>query len=303
MTEKTCLVLGDINIDFNLQSKAYPPEGGMTHAEQADFRLGGSGCITSIALNWLGCPTTLAGNLGCDLFADFTKQHIQAAGMSTRLVRKLPGQQTGFFMIVATAGGQQTMFGNRGSNALPLPEAEITQLLPTFNHLHISGYTLLGEEQFAVVRHILTAARTLGLTSSLDPGMCTSQEARDKVFELLPHIHYFLPNTDELNRLAGEAAIHDQIRFILEKGCESIAVKMGAAGSQYVDQNQTLHQPAIQHPNARQMDPTGAGDCFNAGFLKSMLAGSSPQEALLAGNRVAFDMITSPHGILDFIYV
>jgi len=49
MTGKNCLVLGDINIDFNIHAKAYPPEGGEAHSEQADFRLGGSGCLTAVA--------------------------------------------------------------------------------------------------------------------------------------------------------------------------------------------------------------------------------------------------------------
>jgi Sugar kinases, ribokinase family len=125
MQPLTCLVLGDINIDFSLQTPFYPPEGGRTHAEHANFRLGGSGCMTAMTLSRLGCATALAGNLGSDVLGDWSLGRIAATGTDCRFVRRLADQQTGFFMLVATPGGSQTTFGSRGANALPLPADEI----------------------------------------------------------------------------------------------------------------------------------------------------------------------------------
>lgn len=302
MAENNCLVLGDIAIDFNMQTEAYPAEGGAAHAAKADFRLGGSGCLTAVVLQNLGCPTALAANLGSDLFADFVAQKIQAAGLDTTFTRQLPNQQTGFFMIATTPNGAHTTFGNRGANALPLPEAQILARLAEFQHLHISGYTLLDEEQFAVVRRILIQAKMRGLTTSLDPGVCISPSACENVLSLLMHINYFLPNTDELERLGGAGTIHDQIETVLNHGCEAVIVKMGEKGSRYYDNNEALQQKPNADTQAKIVDTTGAGDCFNAGFLASILKGEALKTALQAGHAAAYRMITSPHGILDFIH-
>jgi len=301
MTGKNCLVLGDINIDFNIHAKAYPPEGGEAHSEQADFRLGGSGCLTAVALHRLGCPTTLAGSLGDDAFADFALQHIRAAGLDTTLIHRLPTQQTGFFMILVTPGGQRTMFGNRGANAVPLVYDEVEKFLQTCQHLHVSGYTLLGDEQYMLIRRTIEHAKSIDLSVSLDPGVCTSQQARDKLLDLLHFIDYLLPSMDELKLLAGEMTVKKQIASVLKLGCKAVALKMGAQGSRYMDGIQDVFEPAKDDESKDVFDTTGAGDCFNAGFLYSILNGSSPQEALQSGNAAAYRIITSPHGILDLI--
>lgn len=301
MSAKACLVIGDINIDFAIHSKTYPPEGGEAHAEQADFRLGGSGCLSAIALQRLGCPTMLAGNVGNDVFADFAMQHIRAAGLDSALIQRLAGQQTGFFMILVTPGGQRTMFGNRGANAVPMPEEMLIPTLPACRHLHLSGYSLLGEDQYEMVRAFVPQARQAGLSISLDPGVCTSSQARQKLLDLLPLVDFFLPSMDELRILTGKEQPDAQIAAILALGCKSLALKMGALGSRFVDGSLDIHQPAIHDDTRPVLDTTGAGDCFNAGFLHGMLSGAAVEEALLAGNQAAFRMITSPHGILDLI--
>ncbi len=301
MDEKSCLVLGDINIDYNFQTALYPPEGGRAHAGQTCFRLGGSGCVTAAALNSLGCPSALAGNLGSDMLGDWSVKHIRAAGVESDFVRQLEGQQTGFFVIVNTPGGRQTIFGSRGANALPLPETEIIENLAAFRHLHISGYILAGDDQFRVVQHILACARQAGLTASLDPGVCSSEQAREKILALLIHIDYFLPSLEELTQLAGGLALDDQLVLMLRQGCGAVALKMGELGSRYTDADQSMQQPALREAGVRILNTTGAGDCFNAGFLNAMLSGGSPKEALQNGNAAAFRMLTSPRGILDWV--
>ncbi len=301
MDNLRCLVLGDINFDFSLQTPEYPPQGGRTHAERADFRLGGSGCLTAVVLNSLGCPTTLAGNLGADMLGDGAAAQLQAAGLDTRFVRRLDGQTTGFFIIVTTPDGRPTTFGSRGANALPLPEQEIREGLASFTHLHVSGYTLGGEEQFAVVQRIMRGAHESGLKVSLDPGVCYSPQARARILKLLIHTHYFLPNQEELNQLAGDLPLDDQMEFLLDHGCKAVISKLGERGSRYMDADQAVQQPALWDANAHIFSTNGAGDCFNAGFLKAILSGTSPKNALQAGNAAAFRMITSPRGILDWV--
>ena len=299
MQKSTCLVLGDINIDFSINTPAYPPEGGMVHAQGSDFRLGGSGCLTAIALSYLGSPVLLSGNLGRDVFADFVMNTLQSARMDTCLVRQHADQASGLFVSVASPGGQRTLFGSRGANDLSLPEKDIVSLFSACRHLHISGYTLRADAQFEVVNTIFEGAKAAGLTTSLDPGVCISQEAKERIFTLLHGLDYFLPNLNELKSLAGDVPLVEQLSAILTHGCKAVALKMGAEGSRFFDGRQDIHQATRQEIQAD--DTTGAGDCFNAGFLHSVFEEESEQEALAAGNQAAARMLTSPHGILDWI--
>ena len=283
MCDLKILVLGDIAVDFNLQTDTYPPEGGAAHASQADMRLGGSGCLTALTLAGLGLPTTLAANLGSDMFADFILRKIRSGGLESSLVRRLPDEQSGFFMIAATPGGKHTTFGNRGANAQPLPEELILARLAEYNHLHISGYILLDEEQFQVTRRILLRARELGPTTSLDPGVCFAPAAREKVRSLLRYIDYFLPNRDETARLGGHGELNDQIDALLELGCGAVIAKLDSQGSRYRDRAQCLDQAAPGISLQEIVDTTGAGDCFNGGFLAGILAGEAPEKALQMG--------------------
>ena len=326
MESKRCLVIGDINIDFAIHSDRYPEEGGEALAKEADFRLGGSGCATAVCLQHAGIPTALGSSVGTDVFAEFAMRNIKMSGVDASLVQQEKEAQTGFFMILVTANGQRTMFGNRGANALPLPLDDVKEKLGQVDHLHISGYILLGEAQNNVARTAVEYAHEHGITVSLDPGVHTAEELSERVLGMLPLVDWFLPSKDELAALfskspgagSGEASppntsgqhkacfelpkgIEKAITVLLSRGCGAVALKLGAEGSLYSDGKTTVHVPALSDPDRKVWNTTGAGDSFNAGFLKGVLSGASPEEALRLGNRAAFDLITSKHGLMDLI--
>jgi sugar/nucleoside kinase (ribokinase family) len=301
MDSKKILVIGDINIDFAIHSDSYPAEGGEAHAEEADFRLGGSGCITAINLQLFGHQTVLAANMGADVFSQFAGEHINSSGLDTTLIRNLSDEQTGFFMILVTPGGQRTMFGNRGANAVPLDKDKVLSRLNEFSHLHVSGYSLLGKDQFEVVSEVMARAKSFGITVSLDPGVCTSEKVAGRVLGLLKYVDYFLPSQDELVSLVRDMKFEQKIETLLELGCKAVVLKQGKAGGTYFEAGFTAEVLAEKDQEKKIVDTTGAGDCFNAGFLSGILDGNTPEEAICLANTAAFRMITSHHGIIDLI--
>ena len=300
MKEKSVLVIGDINIDFTLFAKDYPVEGGEANTEGADFRLGGSACITAMSLQILGMPTSLAGSVGADLFADFALGQIQASGLDTSLVQCVPEGQTGFFMILITSGGQRTMFGNRGANNAVPDAGRILERLGEFRHLHLSGYSLMGDAQWETIRHIVLMCSNQGLTTSLDPGVCSAQQARERILELLPQMDVFLPSRTEMLSLFPGLKPDEAIRKALDLGCRSTVLKMGKEGSRYVDSILDVLAPAevLDRP---VVNTTGAGDSFNAGFLAGWLGGKDPAECLRMGSQAAARIITTRNGIIELL--
>ncbi len=74
--------------------------------------------------------------------------------------------------------------------------------------------------------------------------------------------------------------------------CPLVVVKAGADGSYAMFENTIYHQPGIK---VKVLDTTGAGDCFDAGFIKAWLDGKPIEECLLWGNIVG-GLSTQGHG-------
>lgn len=299
--EKTCLVIGDINIDFNVKTSYYPPEGGETHAEESVFRLGGSGCTTALILQKLGIECALAANLGNDLFAQFALEQIRSGGLDSSLVHLNPLFPTGFFMILITGAAQRTMFGNRGANAVPLPLARVQTSVDSAQHIHFSGYNLLGADQAAAMLETMRYGAKNGKTISLDPGTHTCKAVPERVQEALTFVDYFLPNNTEAEILTGKENEDAQITSLLEFGCKAVVLKKGASGSRYVSETADIAAAAFSLESSQTQDTTGAGDSFNAGFLSGIFAGKPIADCLKMGNAAGYLMITAPGGPLDFL--
>ena len=299
--ENTCLVIGDINIDFNIKTSYYPPEGGETHAEESVFRLGGSGCNTALILQKLGTPCTLAANLGSDLFAQFALDHIRSSGLDSSCVQQNPSFPTGFFMILITGEAQRTMFGNRGANAVPLPLARVRPSMDAAQHIHFSGYNLLGADQAAAMMDTLRYGAQNGKTISLDPGTHTCKAVPERVQEALPFVDFFLPNNVEAEILTGKESEDAQVASLLELGCKAVVLKKGAHGSRYASKTVDIAAAAFPLRTSQAQDTTGAGDSFNAGFLSGIFAEKPIPECLKIGNAAGYLMITAPGGPLDFL--
>jgi sugar/nucleoside kinase (ribokinase family) len=91
-----------------------------------------------------------------------------------------------------------------------------------------------------------------------------------------------LPNASEARRMAGETDLEKAMRK-LGKQCKLVVVKDGENGAYAWDGLQLVHSPAIV---VDVVDTTGAGDCFNAGFIKAWLDGLSLPDCLRWGNIV-----------------
>ena len=95
-------------------------------------------------------------------------------------------------------------------------------------------------------------------------------------------VDVFLPNAAEARRMAGCADTASAMRELAAL-CPVVVVKDGAAGAHAIADGQIYHEPAIP---VTPVDTTGAGDCFNAGFIKAWLDGRPIPECLRWGNVV-----------------
>jgi sugar/nucleoside kinase (ribokinase family) len=154
-------------------------------------------------------------------------------------------------------------------------------LIGECHHLHVMGTSLFST---AIIEAIVTATAIVkgrGGTVSFDPnvrsemlGLPGLKEAFESIFALCD---LFLPSGSELFLFSQANDEVAAIAEILGRGVQAIVVKNGADGAAYHDGRQTVRQAAFK---VREVDPTGAGDCFGAVFVSCWLRGMPPADAL-----------------------
>jgi sugar/nucleoside kinase (ribokinase family) len=120
-----------------------------------------------------------------------------------------------------------------------------------------------------------------GSTISLDVGWREDWLSHPEVMTILPHIDVFFPNLPEAQRMTGAETPSEILKYFSAAGVECVALKLGSQGSAFSSRGSTVF---AKPPNVKPLDTTGAGDCFDAGFLEAWLSGEDPEICLLQGN-------------------
>jgi sugar/nucleoside kinase (ribokinase family) len=276
--QKRVLVIGEINVDLLLQGyRSFPAPGREVLVDDFSMALGSASAICAVGLAKLGTPVTFAGVVGTDLWGDFCLGVMGAAGIDLSSVRRESSLKTGITVSI-TSSSDRALVTYLGSITALMAEDIDERLFDAADHLHISSY-FLQERLRPGCRDLLARASAGGLTTSLDPGFDPAQQWGPELVETLREVDIFLPNEVELAGISGhtdpEEALH-----VLENGRTLTIAKLGANGSMVRHGGVILRQPAFP---VTPLDPTGAGDSFNAGFLHAWLGGQSIEEAMAAG--------------------
>jgi sugar/nucleoside kinase (ribokinase family) len=194
-----------------------------------------------------------------------------------------PNRATGATVILTTGHDRAilTAMGTIGAldvDAVPAP------LLDRARHLHVGGF-YLQEASRARLPGFFVKARARGLTTSFDPNWDPSEQWNGGVLAVLRAADVFFPNAAEAARIARvddpeAAAIELASAGAVGRsdGGPLVVVKRGAAGAIAGRAGQALVRvPAMP---IDPIDTTGAGDSFNAGFLRAWLDGSGVAESL-----------------------
>ena len=130
----------------------------------------------------------------------------------------------------------------------------------------------------------------------------------DVVGPVLETSAVLLPGEAELRLLSGKQDIKSSVASLFRNpDLEMIVLKQGKEGATVFTRDATIKTPAY---SVQEVDPTGAGDCFDAGFLCGLLEGKSLEDcgilAAAAGalNAAAFGPMEgkiSPQSIRELI--
>ena len=128
---------------------------------------------------------------------------------------------------------------------------------------------------------LLASLRRRRCRISIDVQSHLSWLTQPDSFAVLRHCDLFLPNEREGEWISGESGVTRILRALRDKGLRGVGLKLGGKGAALLWKRREILRDAFP---AETVDTTGAGDCFNAGFLYAWLRGEKPERCLEIAN-------------------
>ena len=255
----------------------------------------GAPAIFAWAAARLGAPVRFAGVCGDDPFGMLCQQHLGEAGVEL-YVRAAPTHETGAaFVSYKEDGDREFLFYLRHAAAAQLSPADITpKLLAGVGWLHVTGSSLgVSEGMRQAVFTAVERAKEQGATVSFDPNvrpeLFPGQTLADVCRPVLDAADVILPSLAEAEQLTGMRDPEAACRALLTPS-RTVVLKRGAEGcTLYTDAG----EQRVTGIPAQEVDPTGAGDCFAAGFAVASIRGETPLEAARFANAVGALSVTA----------
>ena len=243
--------------------------GGEVFAEGLGLAPGGAYTL-AMAVHRLGQDVVWATDFGADPFSAQVLSAARREGLDEAAFRHHPTPQRSLTVALSGDGGR-TMISFQD----PAPPQPLSRLL----HEHLPRVLMLpqlryGDDMLAA----LQVARRLGSMVVMDCQDVPADLGTPGVREALALVDVFLPNEAEALHLTGAATLDDALRVLAEV-TGTVVVKRGAQGATAVRHGERHDVPA---PVVEAFDTTGAGDCFNAGFVHGRLAGWALADCLAA---------------------
>ena len=110
----------------------------------------------------------------------------------------------------------------------------------------------------------------LSLDPNLRPELMPVDQARDVLAPYLEAADLLLPTAEEAHLLTGINDDEGAAGALMKDGNRIVVFKRGREGASVFTQDGRVDIPGF---SVSEIDPTGAGDCFNAGFIVGLEAG------------------------------
>jgi sugar/nucleoside kinase (ribokinase family) len=271
-------VIGEFFVDEILSGfHSLPKMGEETFARVFRRELGGGAAITACGLARLGVNVTAIGVVGKE-DGRWVTDRLRARGVDCSGIEIHPDEATGLTVSVSTRE-DRAFFSYYGANeglAPLLSQPATLELLSSTRHVH-----------FACAPNPDTDAALFGALNrsrcrlSIDVQSHMSWLTRPESLNILRYCDIFFPNEQEGQWISAETSTPRILYSLKEKGLRGVGLKLGGKGAALLwRKREFLADPYL----VETVDTTGAGDCFDAGFIYAWLNGERPQQCLEIAN-------------------
>jgi ribokinase len=247
---------------------------------------GGSAANTAAWLSRVGELTTFIGAIGDDPAGQAQLESLHRLGVDVRF-RVDRTRPTGTCLVLVAPTGERTMVPDPGANLSLLEHDVPTDEFRAGDHLHVSGYALLRDSRDAAL-HGIGAAGAAGLTVSVGAASAAPLEllGAEEFVRILPDGALLFANEKEAAVLVGRSGGAAGLARRLATGGRAAVVTAGSGEAAWSN-GQATASLAADPLDQPELDTTGAGDAFAAGFLAALARDATPEVCLRDGHALA----------------
>lgn len=289
-------VVGELNLDLILYGlpDTLEPEREIL-ADRLTLTLGSSSAIFAHNLSVLGSRVGFISRIGDDSLGTIALERLRESGVDVSRVRKVNGSTTTGLTVILPRDRFRNILTYPGTMFEMCIEDLDLNYLAQAKHFHLSSF-FLHPALRPRIPELFRRMKQAGLTTSLD----TNDDPEDRwdgtLCDTLRYVDVFLPNEREAKKTAGVNDLEEAIAKLSEI-VPLVIVKLGPEGAVARRGREHIMLPSI---SVELVDPVGAGDSFDAGFLHRFVEGADLSTCLTCGNIAGALSITRPGGTEAF---
>jgi sugar/nucleoside kinase (ribokinase family) len=231
----------------------------------------------------------LIGALGNDDIAERQIAILEAEGVITEAIARIPGEESGQAYIFIDRAGQNIIFSHLGANARlstgPLDNVEAK------GHLEKCRGIVLTDPPLEVACKLIEVAKERGIPLLWDPGILINQYAA-ALKRLISQVEVVFLNETEASALLGSEDQVTSLRHLksLEvRNC--VVLKLGSRGAMVVDfaRSKMIRIPAlpVRQLGLEVVNTVGCGDAFAGVFAAYYIMSSDVGRAVTMASVAA----------------
>lgn len=235
---------------------------------------GGAVFNTAIALGRLGAATGFVSGISTDMFGEQLMDSLSASRVdNTYCVRSELPTTLAFVRLVD--GQARYTFMDENSAGRTLSVDNLPDLPAEVSALHFGAISLIPEPcgtAFETLMKRHHRDKVISLDPNIRPGFISDEASyRARLQRMIAMADIVKVSDEDLNWLAPGVDHALAIKNILRSGPAIVLLTKGAAGVDVFLHSQTF---PVRAPRVDVVDTIGAGDTFNAGFLKGLEEGA-----------------------------
>lgn len=223
----------------------------------------------------LDTPCGLIATVGNDAFGNCILNRLKADGVDCSQIAVTSQLSTGVAFVSYTSNGDRTFIfhiGNAAAGDICYP----VHMPKDVGVFHVMGCAMMPSPKMAdCVRRATAYYYEQGAVISFDPNIRVEslygQDIQELVRPIMDRCSVLLPGVEELLAITGAPSVDTALEQVFANPVLKVVVlKDGGRGCQVITRQECFSLPVC---HVEVLDPTGAGDSFDAGFMSAYLKG------------------------------
>jgi sugar/nucleoside kinase (ribokinase family) len=249
---------------------AFPAAGSLMVLKEMPVRAGGCAANVAIDLAKQGISADVIGCVGRDCGADLLRRTFETHRVGCQRVVTLKDYPTSQTVILLIEGQDRRYLHVPGANSAFAIEHVPRDWVSTLKVFYLGGLFALPGIELEKLADLLRFCRSVNVTTVVDVVVPQDTHGMKQLIRLLPLIDVFVPNEDEARAFTGFTDPFDQLKHFQNSGANTVIITRGSEGSVAARSGRVWSCGTYR---MSVVDPSGSGDAFTSGVIRSLLQG------------------------------